>query len=277
MNKKSKYYTLMFVPEDNGKTFSLRVHKWILKTLLIFLIVFLSGLLMLLFKSGEIAAKLQLLRLVTVENDRLNVENKQLRELKSKIDTLNMLSFYLENLVIPSKLSEKLKIKPLSIPSPSILEEIKTPYNNNSYDEISTQPTNLNERLSSIPNIPPVNGWITRPFCATPDSYSDIHAALDFAASTGSPIKATAPGIVEDIRNDKYFGLSVTINHDFGFITKYGHCSQILVTKKERVSRGQTIALVGNTGRSTAPHLHYEIVKDGKNVDPSEYLLVHQN
>jgi murein DD-endopeptidase MepM/ murein hydrolase activator NlpD len=277
MNKKASHYTLMFVPEDNGKTFSVRVHKWILKALLIFLIIFLSGLLMLLFKSGEIAAKLQMLHLVTIENERLNVENKQLRELKNKIDTINVLSSYLENLVIPSKLSEKFRIKPPLSTQEENIEENKNQYSKNTFVDISAQPTNFNDRLSAIPNIPPVNGWITRPFSVLPDSNSDTHQALDFAASKGSPIKATAPGVVEDIQNDKYLGLIVTINHDFGFITKYGHCSQILVSKKERVSRGQTVALVGNTGRSTAPHLHYEVIKDGKTVDPSEYLLIHQN
>lgn len=275
MNKKSNHYTLMFVPEDNGKTFSVRVHKWILKTLLIFLLFFLFGLLMLLFKSGEIAAKLQLFRIVTEENDRLSNENKNLKDLKSKIDTLNMLSSYLENLVIPSRLSEKLNISS-PVVTPSIVDENTTSFNNNIYVDASSQSSNINERFSSLPNIPPVNGWITRQFSVLPDSNSERHKALDFAASTGSPIRATAPGIVEDIRNDKYLGLIVTINHDYGFVTKYGHCSQILVSKKERVSRGQTIALVGNTGRSTAPHLHYEVIKDGKNVDPTEYLLVHQ-
>lgn len=277
MNKKSNFYTLMFVPEDNGKTFSIRVHKWILKTLLFFLLLFLAGLLMLLFKSGEIAAKLQMQHLVTLENDRLNIENKQLKELKSKIDTITMLSSYLENLAIPAKISEKFKIKAVVSPISDSLIDNSNRFQKNAYVDIPSQPSNFNDRISAIPNISPVNGWITRSFSMLPDSNSNIHGALDFAASTGSPIKATAPGIIEDISNDKYLGLIVTINHDFGFITKYGHCSQVLVAKKERVSRGQTIALVGNTGRSTAPHLHYEVIKDGKSVDPSEFLLVHQN
>jgi murein DD-endopeptidase MepM/ murein hydrolase activator NlpD len=267
----------MFVPEDNGKSFSIRVHRWILKTLLLFLILFLTGLLMLLFKSGEIAAKLQMLHLVTVENERLTTENKQLKELKNKIDTITVLSSYLENLVMPSKLLEKFKIKAVVSPIGDSLVDNSNRFPKNAYVDITSQPTNFNDRLSAIPNIPPVNGWITRSFSMLPDSTTDKHEALDFAASAGSPIKATAPGIVEEISNDKYLGLIVTINHDFGFITKYGHCSQVLVAKNERVSRGQTIALVGNTGRSTAPHLHYEVLKDGKNVDPSEYLLVHQN
>jgi murein DD-endopeptidase MepM/ murein hydrolase activator NlpD len=65
----------------------------------------------------------------------------------------------------------------------------------------------------------------------------------------------------------------VTIKHGYGFMTRYGHCLQVLVNKGDHVERGQTIALVGNTGRSSAPHLHYEIIKEGKNVDPQEYII----
>jgi len=69
----------------------------------------------------------------------------------------------------------------------------------------------------------------------------------------------------------------VTIRHDFGFVTRYAHCSQVLVSVRDRVNRGQTIALVGNTGRSTAPHLHYEVLKDGKHVDPADYIGGHKH
>ena len=133
------------------------------------------------------------------------------------------------------------------------------------------------QNVVSFPNIYPVEGWITRKFNMDSTISSTGHQGLDFAAATGTPIKATAPGVVGKIENDKYFGLLVTIHHDNGFITRYGHCSQILIGKHERVNRGQTIALVGNTGRSTAPHLHYEVIKDGKHIDPSQLILVHKN
>ena len=276
MNKRSNFYTLMFIPEDNGKTVTLRIHRLILRTILVFLLIFLAGLFLLLFKSGEIAAKLQLLYLVNIENEKLTKENEQLRMLKEKIDTINVLASYIDNLVVPSKLSEKFKIRSTTTNSSINIEAYKSQFAKNSSIENSPQSSNINDRITAIPNIFPVNGWITRQYSILPDLSSNIHQAIDFAATTGSPIKATAPVIVEDVQNDKYFGLIVMIKHDFGFVTKYGHCSQILVSKKEKVNRGQTIALVGNTGRSTAPHLHYEILKDGKNVDPNEYLLVHQ-
>jgi murein DD-endopeptidase MepM/ murein hydrolase activator NlpD len=132
-----------------------------------------------------------------------------------------------------------------------------------------------NEQAVSFPNISPVEGWITRQYLPDSTTVNLGHQGLDFAAASGTSVKATAPGVVAKIENDKYFGLLVTILHDNGFVTKYGHCSQVLVSKHDRVDRGQTIALVGNTGRSTAPHLHYEVLKDGKNIDPSKFILFH--
>jgi murein DD-endopeptidase MepM/ murein hydrolase activator NlpD len=125
----------------------------------------------------------------------------------------------------------------------------------------------------------PVNGWITKHFLkgsGRTGAGSDSHNGIDIAAAHGTPIRATAMGVVEDIRNDKYLGLTVEIRHDHGFVTRYSHCSQILVSLYDRVNRGQTIALVGNTGRSTAPHLHYEVLKNGRYVDPMEFIGVHQ-
>ena len=99
------------------------------------------------------------------------------------------------------------------------------------------------------------------------------HLGVDFAAQKGTPIRSTAPGVVEDVINDTYFGLLITIKHKFGIMTRYGHCMQTLVSKGDKIERGQTVALLGNTGASSAPHLHYEILKDGKNVDPMKYMF----
>lgn len=273
MNK-SSHYTLMFVPEDNGKTFTLRIHKYILRSLICFLVIFLAGLTLLLYKSGEIAAKLQLLYLIKMENERLSEDNDQLRKLSEKLVHIEELSKYLERLALPesgegSKIVNKMPNKD-SLPGPKETDALFKLYTGYS----SSQGI---DRFSSIPNIPPVEGWITRKFSADSGGTHTGHQGIDFAAASGTPIRATAAGVIDDIINDRYLGLMVIIRHDDSFMTKYGHCSQILVSKHERVKRGQTIALVGNTGRSTAPHLHYEVLKDGKSIDPLDYLIVHQD
>jgi murein DD-endopeptidase MepM/ murein hydrolase activator NlpD len=267
MNKKTNHYTLMFFPEDNGKPFTLRVHKNIVRSLLVFFFVFICFLVMLLFKSGEIAAKLQMLYIVKLEKDKLELENKQLREISSKFYKIEELYTYLNKLANPPVYSvSKVTIdsaKNSDIPVQS----------SNTINFSQNIPTSVvKDNIHSIPNILPVDGWITRSF--SKDIDSSQHKGIDFAATLGSSIKATAPGFIEEIKNDSYLGLLITINHENGFKTKYGHCSQVFVNEHNYIKRGQTIALVGNTGRSTAPHLHYELIKDGVNIDPMKLLLI---
>lgn len=275
MNK-SKYYTLMFIPEDNGKSFSLRIHKYIFYTLFIFLLVFSLGLIILVSKSGEIAAKLQLLHSIKSENERLSSDIKNLRLITEKLDKIEIISKYLENLAITTTASDSNFLKNSDKKSNFNLfwkkqDSLQFPSRNVSSSSASAS----FDRLVSVPNILPVEGWITRHFSL--DSNSSFHQGVDFAAASGTPIRATAMGIVEDVINDKYFGLMVIIRHDHSFVTRYGHCSQVLVSRNDNVNRGQTIALVGSTGRSTAPHLHYEVLKDGKYINPSDFLLVPKN
>lgn len=274
MKKESNYYTLMFIPANNGKTFTLSVHKYILRSLLIFLVIFSTGLLLLLFKSGEIAAKLQLLYVIKMENEKLSTENKQLRSITKEFNKIEALSKYLEKLATIS-LSSKNDNKPEihetytenSIIAPQISQQIQT---------VTTTPGLMENGslFNSIPNIYPVEGWITRPFSYDSAEGKYGHRGIDIAAAAGTPIRATASGIVSDIQNDIDYGLVVTIQHDRGYTTKYNHCSQVLASLHTIVKKGQTIALVGNTGRSSAPHLHYEIIKDGKYINPST-LLTH--
>ncbi|MDG5814264.1 M23 family metallopeptidase [Chitinispirillales bacterium ANBcel5] len=271
MKKKKSHYTLMFIPDGNGRTFSLSLHRYIVISLLVFFILFLTSLIVLLYKTGEIGLKLQLVSTLKTENKRLVEENEQMRLSNEKIATIEYLTSYLHRLASHADLDLTSEDKSLTI---NANQEIPVSGRiRNTRSPITTTregfTTSVNYNGSSIPNILPVDGWITRRFSDT----GKVHKGIDFAAATGTPIRSTAPGIVKEVKNDKYFGLMVTIKHDFGFVTKYGHCSQILVSDRDRVNRGQTIALVGNTGLSTAPHLHYELLKDGKHINPEDYLI----
>jgi murein DD-endopeptidase MepM/ murein hydrolase activator NlpD len=260
----------MFVPEDNRKTFTLRIPKYVLHSLLLFLIVFFSGLVLLLYKSGEIAAKLQVLSLIRMENEKLSKENENLRLITEKIHHLDQVSKYLHRLsAVPGPLTNKIYSEKTTY--------ISSPKYDNSLSVKPQLSSKKSKAIGTLPNIPPVEGWITRRFQLGSGTVNNGHQGIDFAATLGTPIKATAPGVVGKVENDKYFGLLLTIHHENDFVTRYGHCSQILVAVHDRVKRGQTIALVGNTGRSTAPHLHYEVIKDGKYIDPSKHILVHKN
>jgi len=111
-------------------------------------------------------------------------------------------------------------------------------------------------------------GWRIDPFRGT----KAFHEGLDFTAKTGTPIRAAADGIVTTASRTAAYGNLVKLNHGAGLETRYAHASKLLVKPGERVVKGQKIALVGSTGRSTGPHLHYEIRLNGHALDPRKYL-----
>lgn len=148
-----------------------------------------------------------------------------------------------------------------------------------SFDELIALVKNKESMLSSIPAIQPISnknlrhapsgfGWRTHPIYKT----GHFHAGMDFSAPNGTPIYATGDGTV--LRADNLqtgYGNHVIINHGYGYQTLYGHMSKMIVRPGIKVKRGQIIGYVGNTGLSTAPHVHYEIIKNGKKVNPINY------
>ena len=99
-----------------------------------------------------------------------------------------------------------------------------------------------------------------------------MHWGLDIGAPRGTKIVATADGVVSDIGWHGGYGLTLVIDHGFGFETRYGHCQHVHVKEGDSVKRGDVIATVGNTGRSIAPHLHYEVQVSGMRVNPKPYI-----
>ena len=99
-----------------------------------------------------------------------------------------------------------------------------------------------------------------------------FHHGLDIASEIGTPIYATADGVVAETGRLPLFGRFVTLKHKFSYKTKYAHLHKIIVKKGEHVERGQIIAFMGSSGRSTGPHLHYEVWKFGRNINPKPYL-----
>ena len=130
--------------------------------------------------------------------------------------------------------------------------------------------------IETLPTLYPVEvpytsssfGWRRDPFLGI----RAFHSGLDFSAAHGEKIMATGAGIVTMVAKEKNYGNVLKIKHGDGLETRYAHCSKILVKKGDIVKRSQVIALVGNTGRSTGPHLHYEIRLNGRALDPRQYL-----
>jgi murein DD-endopeptidase MepM/ murein hydrolase activator NlpD len=131
-------------------------------------------------------------------------------------------------------------------------------------------------RLASTPSIMPAAGWISSPFGHRNDPFTGawtMHYGMDISTNVGNPIMATADGIVIKVQTDKYLGKNVTISHGNGFTTVYGHMSQFAVKPGQKVKRRDVIGYIGQTGKAAGPHVHYEVWRDGKRLNPYSYIL----
>ncbi|MGB5237854.1 MAG: M23 family metallopeptidase [Flavobacteriaceae bacterium] len=148
-----------------------------------------------------------------------------------------------------------------------------------SLDEITKLAEEKEELLAAIPAIQPINnddltrmasgyGWRSDPFTKA----RKMHWGMDFTAPKGVPIYATGDGVVKRADNAASgYGKHVRIDHGYGYMTLYGHLSKYNVKKRQKVKRGDLIGFVGSTGRSEAPHLHYEVWKDGTRINPINF------
>ena len=118
----------------------------------------------------------------------------------------------------------------------------------------------------------PVKGGITTSGFGDTISRTASHNGHDWAVNTGTKVRAAAEGVVELAYFSESYGYNILINHNNGVKTRYAHLSEVKVSKGEKVEQSQVIALSGSTGFSTGPHLHFEVVKDGKRVNPIEYV-----
>jgi len=145
-----------------------------------------------------------------------------------------------------------------------------------SFDKLYSYLKDQRSLLASTPAIRPTTGWVSSGFGYRKSPFTglkEFHRGLDIATREGTPIIATADGIVTFAARKGGLGNLVVINHGHGMVTRYGHLEKWLVQRGSHVKRGDKIALVGNTGRSTAPHLHYEVQLNGIPVNPATYIL----
>ena len=146
-----------------------------------------------------------------------------------------------------------------------------------SFAEVSDTLRQNVQKFQSIPSIMPTAGWLSSAFSRSRFHpilhYARPHEGIDVSAPMGAPIVAPAGGVVTRVTRETGYGLVLEIDHGYGLVTKYAHCSRIVVRPGQHVKRGDVIANVGNSGLSTGPHLHYEIHVNGKVVDPLTYVL----
>jgi murein DD-endopeptidase MepM/ murein hydrolase activator NlpD len=129
--------------------------------------------------------------------------------------------------------------------------------------------------LASTPSIMPTQGWFSHGFGWRKDPFTGrrvFHRGIDIVNHSGTPIVATADGVVSRATRVSDYGKTIDISHGYGYVTRYAHLSEILVRPGQQVRRGELIGRTGSTGRSTGPHLHYEVFRDGRRLNPWKYL-----
>jgi len=131
-------------------------------------------------------------------------------------------------------------------------------------------------RWAAMPSVWPVHGWVTSGFGPRVSPFTGqlaMHDGLDIGAAPNTSVQAPASGYVTSAGFDAKMGNVILVDHGYGIETEYGHLAKILVKQGQKVKRGDVIALVGSTGLSTGPHLHYMVKIKGQNVNPKNYIL----
>jgi murein DD-endopeptidase MepM/ murein hydrolase activator NlpD len=288
-----KLFTILILPHAQSKLRKLHLSKgFVLATACVVILVALIG-----FFSPHLAFKAisqsRAIDKLEAENQALVAEKKQFEE---SLDALNaQLDGFEER---TGRLAEELGIKddmpvlrpaagggrslgsaPLGIQE--ILDEEMEILGRRSQEmarSMNLLDDTWNERLrvlAATPSIMPTRGFFSHGYGWRKDPISgkrEFHHGVDIAANRGTPIRATADGVVSRATRYLGYGKMVQISHGYGMATRYGHMNEILVTAGQKVRKGQIIGRVGSTGRSTGPHLHYEVFKAGRRVDPRKYL-----
>jgi murein DD-endopeptidase MepM/ murein hydrolase activator NlpD len=272
IKKQKKFFSIMIIPYEDSNVRSFRVSYLTVRIVFFFCLLLLAGALVLLLNQKRLvslAAKASLYEQKNVELMRRNALILELAERVDKMESLyEQIGGMLGTSVEFSKPGGGLSYAPAetSLPAGEIgvmREEGKTVPGD--FDREATI-DNEGVLLSGWPLT--VRGYITRQFSMT----NEKHPGIDIAVPRNTPVKATGDGVVTEARYDPIYGNYVVINHGNRLSTFYAHNSRICVREGQRVQKDEVIAFSGSTGRSTAPHLHYELRKQNVPVDPQKFL-----
>ncbi len=200
---------------------------------------------------------------------KLGVEKEKL--LSNAIDKLNEKSQLIEAILNMVGVNVKVEESTQNTGGPF------TQYSEDTSEGLMVRADRYLETIQTIPLGLPVNGVITSKYGKRRDpinSRTAFHNGVDIRGKRGEEVKATADGVVYQVGKDKGYGRYVILKHDNGYRTMFAHLKKILVKPKTVIARGQKIGLLGNSGRSTGPHVHYEIKYLGKSVNPVKFMRI---
>lgn len=263
-----KEFSVIIVPHDNRTTWNFRVsYRW-LYALGVFVVVGLLVGIVVVFTYGRVAGVAQKAAIVNRENAKLRTQLAEVDSLRIQLFELRALGLQMKHMLgVPLSPADSALVASLS----PVARTQSIPHDE---EDGGVGPGEQQLMLQAMPSIWPVKGFVTKEFTVTGGEKNPLyHPGMDIAAERETPVLVVADGIVEMSGFDETYGWMVEVDHGYGVRTVYGHNSRNLVKTGDRVTRGTTIAFVGSTGKSTAPHLHFEVRENGVPVDPRKYLL----
>ena len=299
----AKKLTIVFLPDASNKVRQLKIPKFLLFFLFL---VFLSAALTLAWGVWDyrgIKAKISRLAQLEEENSQQRIQlvalTQKIDQISGKLIELRKFDKKLKTMVNLETTEDNTQFLGIGGSDPSLLDldytleeahqklvRLMHQSLDNLNTEISIQKNekaelckyleNQKTMLASTPSIRPTRGWLSSGFGNRISPFTnekEFHKGIDLSTRMNTPIVAPADGVVSSSGRDHAMGKMLTINHSYGLKTRYGHLSKILVKKGQYVKRGQEIALVGDSGRTTGPHLHYEVYLNGLPVNPLRYIL----
>lgn len=307
---KNSRYTIFFIPEDSPKRYQFSItKKGILVGLGIFCVLTILVFIITIHYAFIQDMAWQNLKL-RQENQKLSLELKELsNETKKVAEALNRVEVFKNKIKLIASINDtdrNLSIGPVgesnrdNVISLNSLEDLsyldnstklmrlsilrnriellssELGANQKEFEEIYKYFEERKEILRSTPARWPCYGWVTSEFGFRYDPFTGektFHKGIDIATSVGVPVLAPADGVVISTGYSTGLGNEVVLDHGLDIITLYGHLNDIKVKVGDRVLRGQVIGSVGNSGRTTGPHLHYEVIVNGINVNPRKYII----
>ena len=281
--KKKRGIEVIIAPEKEGEIKNVYISPPVLIIILVGFILFVSGVgyLIYCYTHSLVDARLvTYLEEVKEKKERkIEIMEKTIPELESKLSEIRLAQDDVERKLQLDKLRgdegnlkryEKMSIGEALLSARTLRQRLETIY---------SRVKNMGDDSRRIPSLKPTKGWIYRKFGYYESPFTNtiqMHRGIDIVGKRGQPIVASADGVVIFSGLKGGYGLTVEIDHGNGYITAYCHNKGNVVEVGDVVKRGQLIAYMGNTGRSTGTHLHYEVRYNGKYIDPEPFLLIEE-